>query len=218
MISATRQLLRASVSLLHRQVVCVHSGRRGELQQRGAVVQRLAVRRRAGHAGEVEAQLLNERPLIVHAPLSHILPLACLAVALHQGLHQAGPTRIAACGRAVGRGPQVGACEDVRHGALVPVIVVALADTVRDVDADVREGAHLRQDCLPQGLLSDDAAAPGASVHVVLVEVLVDGRVDVAARVPGLVRALDDEAARVEGLGPARHGELGDQAGVVEGR
>mmetsp|Transcript_76187 Transcript_76187/g.184256 ORF Transcript_76187/g.184256 Transcript_76187/m.184256 type:complete len:277 (-) Transcript_76187:268-1098(-) len=206
------------MSLLYGHVVWVHLGPGGEFEQGRAVVHGLAVEWWMGDLLEIKAQLLDERPLVVHAPLGHVLPLAGLRIALHEGLHQAGPARVAAGGGAIGRGPRVGASEDVRHGALVPVIVVALADTVRDVDADVREGAHLRKYRVPQGLLPDDAAPPRASVQVVLVEVLVNGSIDVAPRVPDLVGALDHEATGVEGPRALRDHKVGDQARVVERR
>mmetsp|Transcript_67680 Transcript_67680/g.153054 ORF Transcript_67680/g.153054 Transcript_67680/m.153054 type:complete len:324 (-) Transcript_67680:137-1108(-) len=168
--------------------------------------------------GKVQAQLLDQGPLVVHAPLGHVLPLARLVVLLHKRLHHAGPSRVATSRRPIRRGPKVCSCQDVRHGTLVPVDVVALAGAVGDVDADVREGAHLREDCVSQRLPAHDAPAPRSGVQVILIEVLVDGRINIPAHVPDLISALDDEAARVECLRTRGDGELGYQAGVVERR
>mmetsp|Transcript_98872 Transcript_98872/g.308075 ORF Transcript_98872/g.308075 Transcript_98872/m.308075 type:complete len:316 (-) Transcript_98872:533-1480(-) len=212
------QGLGTHVRLLDRGVVGVHLGLRAEAHERRAVVQRLGVDRRARHSGEVQAELLDERPLVVHAPLGIVLPLACLRVAFHERLHQACPPRKLASRRAISGRPHVGAGEDVRHRALVPVEVVPLANTIGDVDADVREGAHLREDRVAEDLLPDHAASPRAGVHVVLMKVLLDGRVDVAARVPDRVRAFDDETARIEGLWPTWGRNLRNQARVVQRR
>mmetsp|Transcript_98877 Transcript_98877/g.308100 ORF Transcript_98877/g.308100 Transcript_98877/m.308100 type:complete len:363 (-) Transcript_98877:357-1445(-) len=212
------QGLGAHVCLLDRGVVRVHLGLRAEAHERHAIVQRLGVDRGAGHAREVQADLLDERPFVVHAPLGVVLPLACFRVALHERLHQASPPRELASRRAIPGRPHVGAGEDVGHRALVPVDVVPLADAVGDVDADVRECAHLREDRLAEGLLPDHAAPPRASIHVVLMKVLLDGGINVATRIPDRVRTLDDEAARVEGLRPTRDRDLRNQAGVVQRR
>mmetsp|Transcript_46102 Transcript_46102/g.144628 ORF Transcript_46102/g.144628 Transcript_46102/m.144628 type:complete len:207 (+) Transcript_46102:82-702(+) len=148
------------VRLLHGSVRGIHLGGWGELQERGAVVQGIGVNRGVGHTREVQAQLLDERPFVVHSPLGDVLPLACLGVALHDRLDKSRPARKAAGGRSVAREAHVRAGEDIRHGALVPIVVVALAHAVRDVDADVRKRSHLRVDCLPQGLLADDPPSP----------------------------------------------------------
>mmetsp|Transcript_98874 Transcript_98874/g.308085 ORF Transcript_98874/g.308085 Transcript_98874/m.308085 type:complete len:403 (-) Transcript_98874:163-1371(-) len=212
------QGLGAHVCLLDRGVVRVHLGLRAEAHERHAIVQRLGVDRGAGHAREVQADLLDERPFVVHAPLREVLPTLALRVLLHERLHQAGPARVAAGRWPVGRRPHVRAREDIGHRALVAVEVVAAADAVRDVDADVRKGPHLGEDGLPQRLLPDDPAAPRARVHILLVEVLVNGGVNVAAQVPDLVGTPDHEGASVERLRPGGDRQLRYQARVVERR
>mmetsp|Transcript_984 Transcript_984/g.2992 ORF Transcript_984/g.2992 Transcript_984/m.2992 type:complete len:367 (+) Transcript_984:197-1297(+) len=198
-------------------VLLVHRRVRAEAHEGPAIVQRLIVPRRPRHAPEVKAQLLQQRPFVVHAPLGVVLPLACLRVALHQGLNHAGPARFPARGRAVGRRPEVCARQDIGHRALVAVEVVTPANAVCDVDANVREGPHLGKNRPLEGLNTDATAPPRSGVQVALVEVLVNGGLHVAAQVPHLVSAFDDKGARIKTLRSVRDPQLTDEARVVQG-
>mmetsp|Transcript_62604 Transcript_62604/g.158498 ORF Transcript_62604/g.158498 Transcript_62604/m.158498 type:complete len:225 (-) Transcript_62604:441-1115(-) len=179
-------------------------------------MERLIVDRRTRDAGEVQAELLNQGPLVVHSPLSIVLPLARCRVALHQRFDEARPPGETPSRRTVRGRTQVCPCENIGHRALVAIVVVAFAYTVRDVDLDVWESPHLAEHGIPQGLLADDPTAPRARIKVLLMEILVDCGIDVTAEVPHLVGALDHEATRVKGLRPVRDHQVLDQARIVE--
>merc|ERR1712039_888647 len=101
----------------------IHHRLRRELQERGAVMQGLEIPPRVRYPLEVQAELLNERPLVVHTPLSIILPLPSGRIFLHKRLHHACPSRKAASGWAIRGWSGVGAGEHIGHGTLVAIIV-----------------------------------------------------------------------------------------------
>mmetsp|Transcript_52793 Transcript_52793/g.122890 ORF Transcript_52793/g.122890 Transcript_52793/m.122890 type:complete len:520 (-) Transcript_52793:198-1757(-) len=123
-----------------------------------------------------EPKLGEHRQLVVHHPFSHVLPPSPDAV--HVAHCDTGPRRAPVCCRADKAGTGVRAAEDVWHHCLVPIHVVAHAECVGHVDAQVRESPLGRPNQLLKCLHAHEPAPKVADRCPAFVEVLVQAPID----------------------------------------